>query len=240
MKKQLALLSGLLTTTLFSNTVIEQKQFDLVQSILPGTKIEKVQPSPVSGIYEAYFKDGSLMYVLPHQRLIFMGELYTNTGTSITQKSIEEYKANNKVETHLEQSVNALMPKTKENQEYLKSLVENGIKVGTKQKHKHTIVVLKSLSCPNCLDLDKYLETKKGVVTYVYLAPDNQSKEFYQTKYNISNPQAKLKEQTELVMQRIRGFGVPFALIIDEQYNLVDTIHGFDKQKWDQYIGDEK
>lgn len=239
MKKKLIILAGL-TTALFSNTIIEQKQFDLVQSIIPGTKIEKVKPSLISGIYEAYFKDGSLMYVLPDKRLLFMGEIYTNTGTSLTQNSIKKYKSKNKVESVLEQSIKSLKPHTKENQDYLKQLVENGIKVGTKQKHKYKIVVLKSLSCPNCSNLDKYLATKKDVVTYTYLAPSNKAKEMYINKYKILKPQAKLKSQGELIVKRLKGFGVPFALIIDDDYNLVDTIEGFNQIMWDKYIGASK
>ena len=37
------------------------------------------------------------MYVIPDKRLLFMGEIYTNTGQSLTQKSIEEYKSKYRV-----------------------------------------------------------------------------------------------------------------------------------------------
>ena len=235
MKKQVILSIGL-ASTLFSSSLVEQKQFDLVQSIIPGTKIEKVKPSIVSGFYEAYFQDGSLMYIVPDKRLIFMGEIYASTGTSVTQNSIKEYKENNNIKTPLEQSIHSLKTVTKENQEYLKTLVNNGIQIGTSQKHKHKIVVIKSLSCPNCTNLDNYLETKKDVVTYAYQAPSEASRKLYLQKYNINKPRKKLKEQRELVVSRLQGFGVPFALIIDDEYNLVDTIHGFDKVKWDRYI----
>jgi len=235
MKKQVILSIGL-ASTLFSSSIVEQKQFDLVQSIIPGTKIEKVKTSLISGLYEAYFKDGSLMYIVPDKRLIIMGEIYTSTGTSVTQNSIKKYKENNNIQTPLEQSIESLKSHTKENQDYLKTLVTNGIKVGTNQKHKYNIVTIKSLSCPNCRDLDNYLETKKDVVTHVYQAPSDASIKLYSKKYNIRNPREKLKKQGELITSRLQGFGVPFALIIDDEYNLVDTIHGFNKVKWDKYI----
>ena len=223
-----------------NRSIIEQKQFDLVQSIIPATKIEDVKPSVISGIYEAYFKDGSLIYVIPDKRLLLMGEFYTNTGISLTNQAKQKYKSQNKVVSQLEQSINNLKPKTKKNQKYLKELLTNGIKVGTKQKHKYKIILLKSLSCPNCTDLDKYLETKEDVVTYIYLAPSNSAIELYSKKYNIKNPQEKLKIQGQLITKRLKGFGVPFALIIDDDFNLVDTIHGFEKIKWDKYIGADK
>jgi len=235
MKKQFTLLVAL-ASTLFSSSIVEQKQFDLVQSIIPGTKIEKVKPSLISGLYEAYFKDGSLMYIAPDKRLIFMGEIYTSTGTPVTQNSIKKYKSDNNVKTSLEQSIESLKPHTKENQEYLKTLVTNGIQIGMNQKHKYNIVTIKSLSCPNCTNLDKYLKTKKDIVTYVYQAPSEASVELYSKKYNIDNPRKKLKDQVKLISSRLQGFDVPFALIIDDEYNLVDTIHGFDKVKWDRYI----
>lgn len=80
------LLSSFIIGLLNANSIIEDKQFELVQSIIPGTKIEKVKPSVISGMYEAYFIDGSLMYVIPDKRLLIMGEIYTNTGQSLTQK----------------------------------------------------------------------------------------------------------------------------------------------------------
>lgn len=88
MLKKLLLLFVVISV-LNADTIIEQKQFELVQSIIPGTKIEKVKPSSViSGMYEAYFADGSLMYVIPDKRVLIMGEIYTNTGQSLTQKYI--------------------------------------------------------------------------------------------------------------------------------------------------------
>lgn len=85
------LISSLVVSFLSATTIIEEKEFDLVQSIIPGTKIEKVKASViVNGMYEAYFEDGSLMYVIPDKRLLFMGEIYTNTGESLTQKKYRE------------------------------------------------------------------------------------------------------------------------------------------------------
>lgn len=228
-----------LSTLLLSNTIIEQKQFDLIQSIIPGTKIEKIKPGIVSGMYEAYFENGSLMYVMPDKRLLFIGEIYTNTGESLTQKSIAAYKAKNNIKDPLEQSIEKLKVKNEENKNYLKEIIDNGIKVGNAQNHKYKIVVFKSLTCPFCKKLDSYLKNKKNVTTYVYLAPSSETKDYYKKKFNISNPDAKIKKQGELIIKKLKGFGVPFALIIDDKYNLVDTIKGFDKTKWDKYINEK-
>lgn len=232
------LLSSSVIVTLNANTIIEEKQFELVQSIIPGTKIEKVKPSVISGMYEAYFKDGSLMYVIPDKRLLIMGEIYTNTGQSITQKSISEYKSANNIKDPLEQSIDELKINSLENQKYLKELFEIGVKVGKNVEQKYNIVLFKSLTCPYCKKLDEYLKDKDLKLS-IYLAPGKDSEDFYTSEYNIQDSSNKLKQQLELVNQKIKGFGVPFALILDKNYNLVDTIQGFDDKKWDKYINEK-
>ena len=233
------LISSLVVSFLFSTTIIEEKEFDLVQSIIPGTKIEKVKASViVNGMYEAYFEDGSLMYVIPDKRLLFMGEIYTNTGESLTQKSIENYKTTNNIKDPLDESIENLKVVSIENQKYLKELFENGILDFKNKNQKYNIVLFKSLSCPYCKKLDEFLKDKNITISN-YLAPTKDSEEYYTSKYNIKDSASKLKQQLEIVNRKIKGFGVPFALIIDKNYNLVDTIHGFDEDKWKRYI-DEK
>ena len=238
MLKKILVLS-IFISLLNANTIIEQKQFDLVQSIIPGTKIEKVKASGViNGMYEAYFADGSLMYVLPDKRLLLMGEIYTNTGESLTQKSISEYKTGNNIKDPLEESIEKLKIVSNENQAYLKELFEKGILVGKNEKQKYNIVLFKSLICPYCKKLDEHIENKELVLS-IYLAPGKDSEDFYTSKYNIKDAANKLKDQLNLVNKKIKGFGVPFALIIDKNYNLIDTIHGFDEKKWDRYINEK-
>jgi thiol:disulfide interchange protein DsbC len=233
------LISSLVVSFLSATTIIEEKEFDLVQSIIPGTKIEKVKASViVNGMYEAYFEDGSLMYVIPDKRLLFMGEIYTNTGQSLTQKSIENYKTTNNIKDPLYESIENLKVVSIENQKYLKELFENGILDFKNKNQKYNIVLFKSQSCPYCKKLDEFLKDKNITISN-YLAPTKDSEEYYTSKYNIKDSASKLKQQLEIVNRKIKGFGVPFALIIDKNYNLVDTIHGFDEDKWKRYI-DEK
>lgn len=233
------LISSVVVSFLSATTIIEEKEFDLVQSIIPGTKIEKVKASViVNGMYEAYFEDGSLMYVIPDKRLLFMGEIYTNTGQSLTQKSIENYKTTNNIKDPLDESIENLKVVSIENKKYLKELFENGILDVKNKNQKYNIVLFKSLSCPYCKKLDEFLKDKNITISN-YLAPTKDSEEYYTSKYNIKDSASKLKQQLEIVNRKIKGFGVPFALIIDKNYNLVDTIHGFDEDKWKRYI-DEK
>jgi thiol:disulfide interchange protein DsbC len=232
------LLSSSVIVALNATTIIEEKQFELVQSIIPGTKIEKVKPSVISGMYEAYFKDGSLMYVLPDKRLLIMGEIYTNTGQSLTQKSISEYKSTNNIKEPIEQSIDELKINSLENKKYLKNLFDMGVKVGKNVEQKYNIVLFKSLTCTYCKKLEEYLKDKNLELS-IYLAPGKDSEDFYTSKYNIQDAGNRLKQQLTLVNERIRGFGTPFALFLDKNYNLVDTIHGFDEKKWDKYLNEK-
>ena len=210
------LISSLVVSFLSATTIIEEKEFDLVQSIIPGTKIEKVKASViVNGMYEAYFEDGSLMYVIPDKRLLFMGEIYTNTGQSLTQKSIENYKTTNNIKDPLDESIENLKVVSIENQKYLKELFENGILDFKNKNQKYNIVLFKSLSCPYCKKLDEFLKDKNITISN-YLAPTKDSEEYYTSKYNIKDSASKLKQQLEIVNRKIKGFGVPFALIIDD------------------------
>jgi len=220
-------------------SLIEQKEFDLVQSIIPNTKIQKIKHSPLDGVYEAYFKDGNLMYIAPSKRLIIMGEIYTNTGISLTQKNIQIYKKNNDIKTPLEQSIESLKIKSDENKKYFQELVKNGIKVSSTKKDKYTFILIKSPTCPHCIELDKYLKTIPNT-TYRYYAPVPQSEKLYSEKYKIKKPKEKLEKQMKLISKRLKGFGVPFALIVDKDFNLVDTIQGFNKEKWNRYLESEK
>lgn len=228
-----------IVTSLLSNTIIEEKQFELVQSIIPGTKIQKVKTSPISGMYEAYFEDGSLMYVLPDKRLIFIGEIYTNTGESITQNSINESKTKTNIKDPLDESIEKLKVISSDNQKYLKELIENGVIVGKNEKQKYYIVLFKSLSCSFCQKLDEYLLNKEELNLSIYLAPGKDSEDSYLKKYNIKDPSKKLKEQINLLSKRIKGFGVPYALVIDKNYNLLDTIQGFNEDKWNKYLNEK-
>ena len=61
-------------------------------------------------------------------------------------------------------------------------------------------------------------------------------------KYGISEPEKKLQEQDNLIAAKIKGIGVPFGIVIDENNVVVDTILGFSKQDknnsdtWNKYL----
>lgn len=229
------LFTSILVCSISANTIIEQKQLDLVQSIIPGTKIKSVKPSIITGMYEAYLENDELMYVIPDKRLLFIGHIYTNTGISITQNSIDDYKTSQ--EDPFEKSIASLKIRSQENKEYLKELVENGVNddSSTHSNQKYHFVAIKSLTCQYCKELDNYLKDKKIRIS-LYLSPGKDTEEFYKSFKSVKNPTETIQKQIKVVTTRLNGFGVPLILVIDKEYNLVDVIQGVDRVKWDKYF----
>lgn len=78
--------------------------------------------------------------------------------------------------------------------------------------------------------------------TYRYYSNESQTKGIYKEKYGISEPDKKLQEQGNLIAEKIKGIGVPFGIVIDENNIVVDTILGFLEQDknnldtWNKYL----
>ena len=64
----------------------------------------------------------------------------------------------------------------------------------------------------------------------------------YKDKYGIAEPDKKIQEQGNLIAEKIRGIGVPFGIIVDENDMVVDAILGFSDRdndnlaKWNKYL----
>ncbi len=240
--KKTILTTTLLISSLFSQDLVDSLEQDLVKSIMPGTDFTKIQHSPIDGIYEAYTQSGDIYYIHPSKRLILFGEIYTNKGKSLTVQSKKEYARGNKIITPLDQSIEKLSKSSEESKRTLKEIVENAVLTGTKDPG-YKLVIIKSPTCPHCKDLDRYIEKTIDVKRYLYLAPYPQSEDIYKNKYGIQNPKEKLMSQVKIISKNLKGFRVPFALVIDENYNLVDTLKGFSEEskeslsKWNKYLG---
>ena len=93
------------------------------------------------------------------------------------------------------------------------------------------------LTCPHCRALNSYLENFDNT-TYRYYS----NKSNIQRKYSISEPKKKLQEQGNLIAAKIKGIGVPFGIVVDENNIVVDTILGFLEQDknnldtWNKYL----
>ena len=148
-----AVLSIIAGSLLFAGSLIKQNEFDLVQSIIPKTKIAKVERTPVDGLYAAFLSNGNVIYVYPYKRLIFFGEIYSNTGINLT----------NQIKRKWQEEV------TKKNLEKLnsKELTKNSFKIDFgKGSKKYAFVLFTDPECPFCRRVDKYLKKVKPDTTF--------------------------------------------------------------------------
>ncbi len=221
-----------LTINTFAN---DQSIGDKISKILPGTKIEKISKSQIDTLYEVYLGNGQILYVEPKKELIVFGEIYTKNGVSLTRQKIQQSNTLKSIDDIIEE----LKQDTKENKAYLSDLIENGLVTGKGGNNDFKVILIKSPVCPHCIELDKFIDKFENT-TYQYYSPHNQSLEIYKTKYKIKDPYKKLEEQSKLISQKLQGFGVPFALVLDKDNNLVDSIKGFSEkingEVWKRYL----
>lgn len=245
-KKLGVLISVLVAANLSAN---EPKQidyeFEMIQKTIPKTKIVKYKKSILDGFYNVYFENGNMVYVNPFKNLILFGEILTSTGNSISATEREQWKkeladGGNIVDPQ-ERVISELKKTTDENKKWNMDLVSNGIVDGKGGNKNYKVVIVESPTCPHCNSLNKYLETFENT-TYRYLSNVPLTKKLYKDKYGIAEPDKKLQEQGDLIASKIKGIGVPFGIVIDENNNIVETIIGFSDQNktsletWDKYL----
>ena len=245
-KKLGVLISVLVAANLSAN---EPKQidyeFEMIQKTIPKTKIVKYKKSILDGFYNVYFENGNMVYVNPFKNLILFGEILTSTGNSIRATEREQWKkeladGGNIVDPQ-ERVISELKKTTDENKKWNMDLVSNGIVDGKGGNKNYKDVIVESPTCPHCNSLNKYLETFENT-TYRYLSNVPLTKKLYKDKYGIAEPDKKLQEQGDLIASKIKGIGVPFGIVIDENNNIVETIIGFSDQNktsletWDKYL----
>lgn len=244
------ILGGLISVLVAANlSANEPKQidyeFEMIQKTIPKTKIVKYKKSILDGFYNVYFENGNMVYVNPFKNLILFGEILTSTGNSISATEREQWKkeladGGNIVDPQ-ERVISELKKTTDENKKWNMDLVSNGIVDGKGGNKNYKVVIVESPTCPHCNSLNKYLETFENT-TYRYFSNEPLTKKLYKDKYGITDPDKKLQEQGDLIASKIKGIGVPFGIVIDENNNIVETIIGFSDQNktsletWNKYL----
>lgn len=247
----LTISSLILGTALNAKTLIEEQEQSLVQAIIPSTKIAKVARSEVDGFYKAYLDNGNILYVNPFKRLIFIGELYTNMGVSLTANDVENYQGELKV-------------KQIENLTF-KELTEFAKKVDfNKGSKKYDFVLFTDPECPYCAQVEE-LFIKSDVSVYVNFfplsfhknaekwsrqilsAPDfksaliklRQSQKDLDVKIN-EKSQEELKKMKELGIS-LNIQGTPKLFVVDKNSKkIIDVIDGANMQKINDYLTKDK
>lgn len=241
----------LVGTFLLANSLIQDEEKSLVQSVIPKTKIEKIKHSYMDGLYEVYLKNGNIIYVYPYKRLIFFGEIYTNTGINLTSQNRQKWQD--------------IVNKQKLKNLSAKELLQDSFKIdfGSGSK-RYTFILFTDPECPFCRKVDKYIEDK-NVTFYINYMPlyfhKNAKKWALQILSSKNKKEAikkiektnkdlnvtitnKAKEQlqnTQNLAKKLNIKGTPTIFVIDTKKNkIVDFINGANMTEIEKWLKRDK
>lgn len=232
-------------------SLTEQQEESLVKSIIPATKVEKVERAEADGFYKAFLGNGQLLYINPFKRLIFVGELYTAGGQNLTGSDREAWA----YELHNQQ----LSSITRE------ELVASAVKVDFgKGSREYEFVIFTDPECPYCAKVEDHF-SKNDASIYVNLFPLSfhknaekwslealSSKDFKKAMESIKKsgkdlgveitPKAKkqLQEMVDLG-NRLNVNGTPKIFVVSKsQQKVVGIIDGANLAKIDDFLKKDK
>ena len=246
-----SLISCALALSLNANTLTEQQEESLVKGIIPSTKVAKVERSEVDGFYKAYLENGNIFYVNPFKRVMFIGELYTNTGVSLTANDRLKWQD----ELTSQQIKNFNLNELKQ---YAKKIDFN------KGSKKYDFILFTDPECPYCARVEEHF-IKNDVTAYINFYPlsfhknaDKWSKQLLSAKdfksaftelrktqkdlnVNISPQAEKTLEDMKQLGEKLNIMGTPKLIVVDKTQNkVIDVIDGANMSKIDSYLSKDK
>lgn len=242
--KKLILISFLASSLLFANDETNTTISKMVQDVIPGTAISKIEKGEINGLYKAFMPNGDLLYIEPNQKLIFFGQIWTSTGMSLTQNDVGRWQqelANAQIENITPDKLKEFAIQTKYN----------------KGSERYEVVLFTDPDCPYCIKVDEYLKSKKVTVFYNYtpideLHPKAREKSllFIAGKDMFSKKQTKgvpptlemskaqgVLAKMEALAKELNITGTPKLFIIDKKDNkIVKAINGANIPQIEQYL----
>ncbi|ARE80665.1 DsbC family protein [Campylobacter helveticus] len=248
---KITLSSLLLISSLSAVTLIEEQEEALVKGVIPSTKIEKVQRAEVDGFYKAYLANGNILYVNPFKRVIFIGELYTNTGVSLTANEREAWQS----------ELSAAQIKDMD----LKELTQYAKKLDFNQgSKKYDFVLFTDPECPFCARVEEHF-MKNNVSVYINFYPLSfhqnatkwilqilSSKDFKEAfvsiRHNQKDLDVKTTKEAEQTLNNMKALGeklniqgTPKLFVVEKNTSkIIDVIDGANMQKIDSYLTKDK
>lgn len=259
MKKYLLCLALILGLVPFSSTLlladrnknIINYELQLLNSVIPNTKISKYEPSEIEGFYKVYLENGNLFYVNPFNKLILFGEIWTNTGFSITQN------ARTKWQQELSKTTLANPNKDYKVEDLTKAAKQ--VKYG-KGSSKYEYILFTDPECPFCKIVEEYFEDNKNLDLHVIFVPLSSihknakewalkalsSKDLKQSlkdlkQQKIPNVSITKEAETELeamnkLATKLEVTGTPKIIVIDKNENkIIDSIVGANIKEIEKY-----
>lgn len=251
MLPKLILSSLVLINLTYAKTLTEQQEESLVKGIIPSTKVVKVERSQIDGFYKAYLDNGNILYVNPFKRVIFIGELYTNTGVSLTANEREAWKSELNVKQIKDLN--------------LKEIVKYAKKVDfNKGSKKYDFILFTDPECPFCAKVEE-LFIEKDASVYINFYPlsfhphaEKWSKEilsapnfkdaFLKLRKTQKDLNIKITSQAEQTLKNMKSvgeklkiMGTPKIFIVDKKENkIIDIIDGANLKKINSYLDKDK
>ncbi|TNB58781.1 DsbC family protein [Campylobacter helveticus] len=248
---KITLSSLLLISSLSAATLIEEQEEALVKGVIPSTKIEKVQRAEIDGFYKAYLANGNILYVNPFKRVIFIGELYTNTGVSLTANEREAWQS----------ELSAAQIKDMD----LKELTQYAKKLDFNQgSKKYDFVLFTDPECPFCAKVEEHF-MRNNVSVYINFYPLSfhqnatkwilqilSSKDFKEAfmaiRHNQKDLDVKITKEAEQTLNNMKALGeklniqgTPKLFVVEKNTSkIIDVIDGANMQKIDSYLTKDK
>jgi len=123
----------------------EPQPQEVLRKLFPKLKYTAITKTDIEGLYEVT-TDGKIVYFHPKTGYLFIGDIVTREGRSLTQEKMaaERYKL-----------------LTRED-------LKKAIKVGT---GKNTVIEVTDPDCPFCRKMHTYWELRKDVTRYIFFKP---------------------------------------------------------------------
>lgn len=221
MKKSLLLLSAAVALL---NANVTQIETNLVQSIVPGTKLLAVEKSQINGLYFGCMRNGDVLYVDPFNKILFFGGMYNSQGQELSVNH-----KNSCVDALLDEQINNLSAGE------IEALVNNGVKVVHGSGSKNKFIFFKSPTCPHCIDISEAIE-EKNITLFKYMPESELSTKEYIKDGIDENATSKLFKAQIAAVNELKIKGVPFFIVLDENSSVIDTIKGADLKKIEKYL----
>lgn len=244
-------------TLVYAN--VNQYEMNLIQSVIPGSKILDAEKSPIDGLYLVMLENKKFLYIYPFKHIIFFGEIMSSKGQNISvalkDKLIKDNSSNSD-----------LLKEIQSKKDVIKSMKEIAIKVVYgKGNSKYVLYTFTDPDCPFCQKLEKEFSRSNIEVNYLF-TPIERLHPLAATKAKqlISNTQdmprllnkiregdtlnVKENSESKIILEKMKKIAkmfnfesTPLSIVIDKRTDtVVDFIQGADMKKIKQYIKGEK
>ncbi|OCR99546.1 hypothetical protein A9K75_06660 [Campylobacter fetus subsp. testudinum] len=205
---------------------------DIVSKILPSTEFKKAFQTGIPDLIGVQLNSGTIMYIHQPTELIFVGEIMTKTGVSLTQIHREnsgDYKA---VEAIGIDSVSDVT-----------DLLEYSISANSNSKKDLSFLIFTDPDCPYCQEADKFLKANNADIRHFFIplqlhpkARDKSIKIIALTNKISEVESTKLLDDGLEKVKELNIDGTPQIIVYDKKTNnTVAIIKGFNKVALEKY-----